>query len=131
MRKSYWTAPMQEIKPVKVSSEHIEHALNEICSYYNFTKEQLLGKSRLKNIVQARQMACYILRRKMNLQLTLVGDLLNRHHATILYSANLVEDYMKFEEPLRRNAAFLTGRCVPLSDMKSSKHTQLIINKHN
>ena len=131
MIRSYWTAPMQEIAPIKVSSEHIEIALDRICDYYGFTIEQLKGKSRLKNIVQARQMACYILRRKMNLPLQTVGDLLNRHHATIIYSASIVEDYIEFEEPLRRNAAYLTSRCVPLSEIKTSKHTQLIINKYN
>ena len=52
------------------------------------TREQIVSKSRLRNIVEARQMFC-LFARELTKDISLdIGKQINRSHATVLYSAS-------------------------------------------
>jgi len=51
------------------------------------TKEQIVSRSRLREIVEARQMFCMLARDLIKEGSAKVGQQINRDHATVLYSA--------------------------------------------
>jgi chromosomal replication initiator protein len=68
-----------------------------ICRYYELDEDQLRGQSRSRDIVNARQIAMYLIRR-MNpkLSLTDIGkEFGGRDHTTVLHSLDRVEKMMR------------------------------------
>ena len=67
--------------------------INAVCSYYRVTREDLVGKCKKKELVQPRQICCYLMCELLSLPLMSIGKALgNRNHTTILYSRNKVEE---------------------------------------
>ena len=67
-----------------------------ICSYYNIDEETLRGQSRSRDVVAARQLAMYLIRRMHATSLDGIGkEFGNRDHSTILHSLDKVEKQMQ------------------------------------
>lgn len=64
----------------------------EVCSFFNITVSDLKSKSRLKHLVQARNLAMYIARTDLKLSLSEIGFLFGkRNHSTVLNSLKKIE----------------------------------------
>ena len=91
------TRAMQDI--LKRSSEYIptpEAILDYICKYYSLEDAVIRGQQRIRDAVQARQIAMYLIRNMTNLSLDDIGKVFdNRDHSTVLYSIQQVEKKMK------------------------------------
>lgn len=59
------------------------------------TIDEVRGKSRLRYVVEARQMCCYVLREHFGYGPSAIGDAVNRDHATVIYSHDAVRVRVK------------------------------------
>ena len=67
-----------------------------ICKYYKVDENIIRGQQRVRDAVQARQIAMYLIRSMTNLSLDDIGkEFDNRDHTTVLYSIDKVEKQMK------------------------------------
>ena len=93
------TRAMQDI--LKRSNEYIptpEAILDYISKYYSLEETVIRGQQRIRDAVQARQIAMYLIRSMTNLSLDDIGKVFdNRDHSTVLYSIQQVEKKMKKE----------------------------------
>jgi len=87
------------IQDILRSSEYIptpEAILDYISKYYGVEESLIRGQQRVRDAVQARQIAMYLIRSMTNLSVVDIGKVFdNRDHSTVLYSIQRVEDKMK------------------------------------
>lgn len=80
----------------------LKQSLPMICLYWNVKGEDVLGKNRQRNIIDARHSLRYFLSQDDKLGLAEVGTLTNSDHASVIHSVKMFEllseqDY-KFDE---------------------------------
>jgi len=84
---------------LKRSNEYVptpEAILEYISKYYMLEESVIRGQQRIRDAVQARQIAMYLIRSMTNLSLDEIGKQFdNRDHSTVLYSIKEVEKKMK------------------------------------
>lgn len=69
-----------------------------VADYYGLTKQQITGKTRTKNIANARHISIYLCRKMLNLPYIKIGDEFGgRDHSTIISACTKVEKQMKKE----------------------------------
>ena len=77
--------------------------LEATAHYHQLSLDDLLGKSRSKKVVRARQVAMYLAREETDATLPQIGDALGgRNHSTILYGYQKIADSMGMDDTLRR-----------------------------
>ena len=70
--------------------------IDEVCKFYNIEPTILRGQGRSKDIVLARQIAMYQIRRMTNLSLDEIGqEFSGRDHSTVIHSIRLIEESIK------------------------------------
>lgn len=73
-----------------------ENIIKEVCRYFRLEEDQIRGPSRSRDILNARQIAMYLIRRMTSLSLDETGKLFGgRDHTTTLNGVNKVEKRMK------------------------------------
>lgn len=88
---------------VKVSKRQITFELiaETVCSHYNLDSDLLYGKSRKREISDARQIVMYLAKKLTQLSSTNIGTRLSRNHATVLHACKTIEERMSIEKELR------------------------------
>ncbi len=81
-------------EPVNVTVDKIFSAVEK---KYGIKKSELVGKSRVKEIVQARHIAIYLIRDITEMSYPNIGKLFNRDHATIISSEENVRKRLSSE----------------------------------
>jgi chromosomal replication initiator protein len=79
-----------------------ETIIDTVCKYYNVKKEQVLGKSRPKNVVIPRQMAMYIAREELNDSFPALVKYFNKDHSTIIHAYERVQKALKNNDRTRK-----------------------------
>lgn len=79
-----------------------ETIIDTVCKYYNVKKEQVLGKSRPKNVVIPRQMAMYIAREELNDSFPALVKYFNKDHSTIVHAYERVQKTLKNNDRTRK-----------------------------
>ena len=73
-----------------------DNIIKEVCRYFRIEEDQIRGPSRSRDILNARQIAMYLIRRMTNLSLDDTGKLFGgRDHSTTLNGVTKVENKMK------------------------------------
>ena len=73
-----------------------EAILEYISKFYSLDEAVIRGQQRIRDAVQARQIAMYLIRSMTNLSLDDIGKQFdNRDHSTVLYSIQQIEKKMK------------------------------------
>ena len=73
-----------------------DNIIKEVCRYFRIEEDQIRGPSRSRDILNARQIAMYLIRRMTNLSLDDTGKLFGgRDHSTTLNGVTKVETKMK------------------------------------
>lgn len=73
-----------------------DNIIKEVCRYFRIEEDQIRGPSRSRDILNARQIAMYLIRRMTSLSLDDTGKLFGgRDHTTTLNSVTKVENKMK------------------------------------
>lgn len=69
-----------------------EAIINSVCSYYSISKTDIIGKSRRKDVVLARDIAIWSIKEKLKMNLVKIGTIFsNRDHSTIISSINRIQ----------------------------------------
>ena len=77
-----------------------ETFLTKCCLEFEITLADLRGPDRKKRIVSIRKVVSYQLRKKFDLSLPDIGDMLHRDHTSIIYNLESVEKQLKDGGPL-------------------------------
>ena len=79
----------------------LDAIMTMVCRYYSIDKNIVLSKKRDREIVMVRQMFCWLSRRYTRSTFKLMGEYINRNHATVIHSVQKVEDLIDFDRELR------------------------------
>lgn len=84
---------MTDNQPVPVT---IDKILNEVARTYGVSVDAITSNRRNQEVVEARQIAMYVIREVTDLSMEKIGaEFGNRHHSTIIYSIKEVEKDME------------------------------------
>jgi chromosomal replication initiation ATPase DnaA len=78
-----------------------EEITDIVCRQLNVDYTDIFAKTRKHHIVEARQIATYLVYNKCGLSLTQCGRFFNRHHSTILYSKKIVGSMLQVYQDYR------------------------------
>ena len=82
----------------------IDKIQRTVCEYFNVSRDEMLSKSRKRQIVQARQIAMFLSRKLIsNCSLATIGaEIGGKDHATVLHACNTVTDLMAIDKVFRK-----------------------------
>ena len=86
--KNCMTELLGGAEPVNVTVDKIFAAIEK---KYDVGKSELVGKSRVKDVAQARHVAIYLVRTITEMSLPNIGKLFNRDHSTVISSVDTIE----------------------------------------
>ena len=94
---------------------NISRVQSSVCDYFKITTEDLISKSRKRQIVQARQIAMYLCRTLLpNCSLSTIGAQTGgKDHATVLHSCNIVSDMMSTDRVFKKYVTDLESMLLP------------------
>lgn len=72
--------------------------IDAVCDYYDIEKTELMGNKRPQEVVNARQIGMYILRKKTSLSLSKIAQVFNRDHTTVIHSINKINGYLDIKD---------------------------------
>ena len=81
-----------------------EKIINDVCSLYGVTREELVSPSRLQSLFFARVMTGYFLARYSQLTLSDIGKIMNRNHSTISYYKRMYKHEFAYNAEFRNFA---------------------------
>jgi len=95
----------------------IEKVQKSVCEYFNISREDLLSKSRKRQIVQARQIAMFLSRNLIsNCSLATIGqEIGGKDHATVLHACTTVTDLMATDKVFKKYVTDIESLLVPAS----------------
>lgn len=97
----------------------VDRISNAVSSYYRISIEDILGKSKKKNIALARQIAMYFAKKYTQCSLKTIGSLIGgRDHSTVVYAINNIENLMKTHKDIKRVINCLKDEIERISDIK-------------
>jgi len=90
---------------VKQEKLTIEEILVAVARHYSVDEAELLGRSRRKEVAQARQMVMYLAREETNASLPKIGQALGgRDHTTVIHGIDKITSRIETDNALRRDA---------------------------
>ncbi|MBE6231208.1 MAG: chromosomal replication initiator protein DnaA [Bacteroidales bacterium] len=93
----------------------IDKVQKVVCDYFNISRDELLSKTRKRQIVQARQIAMYMSRSLINCSLSTIGsETGGKDHATVLHACTTVNDLMSTDKTFRQYVADIEKLLVPV-----------------
>ena len=96
---------------VKVSQRQLTFELiaETVADYYNLPTELLYGKSRKREISDARQLVMYLAKKEAQMSSPSIGAKLDRTHATVLHACIQIEQRMSIEKDFSREVQAITA----------------------
>lgn len=93
----------------------IDKVQKVVCDYFNISRDDLLSKTRKRQIVQARQIAMYMSRSLINCSLSTIGaEIGGKDHATVLHACTTVNDLMSTDKTFRQYVTDIEKLLVPV-----------------
>lgn len=87
--KEYYNVRVVEEKQIMPELNTI---IKSVCICFNATLEQMKSRTRLRDIVEARQSLLYLAKKHTSNSLAKIGSICNRDHATVLHSIKQVKE---------------------------------------
>jgi chromosomal replication initiator protein len=72
-----------------------------VCDFFNIRKDLIQSASRKREIVQARQVTMYFIKKHTELSLSQIGASGGRNHATVVHACNTVKDLLEVDKGFR------------------------------
>ena len=96
---------------VKVSQRQVtfESIAETVADYYNLPTNLLYGKSRKREISDARQLVMYLAKKEAQMSSTSIGAKLDRTHATVLHACIQIEQRMSIEKDFSKEVQAITA----------------------
>lgn len=93
---------LADLLPHRTSLEP-RHVLQAVADVFGLSAEDLLGRSRAREVSLPRQVAMYLLREEVNASLPQIGEALGgRDHTTVMYACEKVADMIERDDRFRR-----------------------------
>ena len=77
--------------------------LSNVCEFYCLEESDVKSKLRYDELVIARQVYCYLSRNYTDKGLKEVGSLIGRHHATVCWSLNKINDLIDVGDLVKKD----------------------------
>ena len=91
---------------IKITPQKI---IDCVCSYYNVTEDELLGKLKQKNIAYARQIAMYLCKTLTTMNFSMIARALgNRDRTTVMYGVDKIMVSLKNDSTLKADIEAIT-----------------------
>lgn len=91
---------------IKITPQKI---IESICAYYNITEDELIGKSKQKNVALPRQIAMYLCKTLTNLNFVMIAKALgNRDRTTVMYGVDKIMESIKTDNILKADVEAIT-----------------------
>lgn len=82
-------------------TEEIFQTIRQICSAYGVSVDDVLSRSRKRELCHVRIIIAYIIRNKYRLSYYETGKFINRDHSTITYYVKIYDDLCKYDFSFR------------------------------
>ena len=80
----------------------VQKIQDTVSDFFNIKKDLIQSASRKREIVQARQVTMFFIKKHTELSLSQIGvHVGNRNHATVLHACNTVKDYLEIDRGFR------------------------------
>lgn len=92
---------------------HIMHfqIINKVFWFYSVPSELRKVKSRKRELVIARQVSMYFVRRRcIHMSLKEIGSFFDQHHTSVLNGIKAVEDQLSIDKRFKANLEYLENR---------------------
>ncbi len=90
---------------VKITPDKI---MDKVSVFYNVTKEELIGKSRVKSLVVPRQVAMYICSKLTDMNPAMIGKTFgNKDRTTVVHNVQKIEKDLQEDEELKINVNYI------------------------
>ncbi len=90
---------------VKITPDKI---MDKVSVFYNVTKEELIGKSRVKSLVLPRQVAMYICSKLTDMNPAMIGKTFgNKDRTTVVHNVQKIEKDLQDDEELKLNVNYI------------------------
>lgn len=80
----------------------LDQIVDYVCSTYELNPDQLVSKSRKRQLVLARNTAFFLARKHTELSLQAIGERFNRRHSTVVKGITTVERHLSLQTPIGR-----------------------------
>ena len=95
-------------KPRRLAS--IKDVIKIVADFYSISEEDILNKTRRKEVVRPRQVMMYLLREDFNISYPTIGDKLGgRDHTTVIHSCDKVKNDIKVDSALSQEINQIRG----------------------
>ena len=84
-------------------SETVKRIVEEVSRTEGVSVEDIYGKKRRANIVQARKISMYIIREITNLSYEMIGSSFDKNYSTVIYNVEQLIQEMERDSRLRRS----------------------------
>lgn len=90
---------------VKITPDKI---MEKVSTLYNVTKEELIGKSRVKSLVVPRQIAMYLCSKLTDMNAGMIGKTFgNKDRTTVIHNVQKIEQNLPKDEELKTNIDYI------------------------
>ena len=104
----------RQIINVDSAEMSLEKIRDTVCNYFKITPEVILSKTRKREIVQARQIAMYLVRNLTKTSLASIGSQMGgKDHATVLHACSTVSDLIDTDRNIRKYVSDLENQLKP------------------
>ena len=93
-------------RTILMPDEIIERILDKVCEFYDIPKKVVVSKLRKREVVQARQQYCWIMKEGYNSNATLkrIGSFVgNLDHSTVIHACDTVNDLKDTDKGYRQD----------------------------
>jgi len=88
----YVYAGLEKRSQLEVSGCKRDRVIEVICKFNKVDFQEIISKSRKREVTKARQLLCHFLYEKTNMNLIKIGEFINRDHSTVIYNKDVVKD---------------------------------------
>lgn len=96
--------------PAPVAAITLDSIIDFACRNFELSPAELASKSRKRQVVLARNLACYLARKHTSMSLEQIGSRLGRRHSTVLKAITNVEREIATDTPLGRQLSHTMER---------------------
>lgn len=90
---------------VKITPDKI---MEKVSTFYNVTKDELIGKSRVKTLVVPRQVAMYLCSKLTDMNSGMIGKTFgNKDRTTVIHSVQKIENDLKHNDIMKTNIDYI------------------------
>ncbi|MGN0164179.1 MAG: chromosomal replication initiator protein DnaA [Candidatus Ornithomonoglobus sp.] len=89
---------------VKITPDKI---MEKVCTVYNVTKDELLGKSRIRQLVVPRQVAMYLCAKLTDMNSITIGRAFHKDRTTVMHGIDKIEKDRLVDEDLKTNIDYI------------------------